>query len=433
MRKEHDSKISAQNTQISSLKHQIFERQHDIRMLKSYIYNHKIDVKQIDSEIHNQPNLQIKESRSQLKIDQKVSETMFYDNEDENSILVPHEKGKHARRSSSVSSLKHGDISRTNIEYDHSPSNYENMLDQSRITKSFIDNNEYDDVSNDEYRPEKDVSYFKNKHNQLQDLSTSYLEDDYETNNVPISHRDYNDKNNYDDIHRGVSPMHAENISSTQNLISRRDFGGKITRNANFTKSKSGKRILPKRREDLSHVQSPSDVNKNRFHDVLEMKTYDKTKDPNESFKNATKYTEKLEKTHNNFDALSKQFAIVNKGSYPHNSSIEKYQTSANNRSIADIIDSETHNNTYDDNNYEENVPSSHYSKYDSNKGYSTHNYRNETDSNTKSREFHPDHQVQNLKRIDSKNRRRNSKPSKHHDELQLRQNQSDLNLSKQR
>ena len=435
LRKEHYSKINGQDIIISSLKNEINKNKLTIRNMKLNMYDHKINMRHIDDEIQSQSYLQIKESRSQLKMDQKVSETMFYNNEDDCSSLVPHEKGKHTRRSSSVSNLNNGDISRTNInmDYDHSPSNYGNILDQSRVTKSFIDNNEYDDVSNDEYCPEKDVSYFKSKHNHLQDLSTSYLEDDNEIDNAPVSNKDHSNKSKYDEVHRGVSPIQAENVSITQNLISRRDFGGKITRNANFTKSKSGKRILPKRREDLSHVQSPSDVNKNRFNDDLEMKNYDKTNDPNDSFKNTTNYTEKLEKTHNNFEALSKQFAIVSKGNYQHNSSKEMYQTSANNRSIADIIDSETHNNTCDDNNYEDGAPSSHYTKYDSNKGYSTHNYRNEMDSNNKSREFYPDHQVQNLKRVDSTNCRRNSKPSRHRDELKMRQNQSDLSLSKQK
>ena len=99
--------------------------------------------------------------------------------------------------------------------------------------KGFYCNNIQNEVKNEQFhKPEREFNDFKANKIEVQDISTSYLEDDDDY--VPLTQRDTKasqQHQSYDRKSYKISPMNR-NSSSTQNLINKNDLNGKVRNNS---------------------------------------------------------------------------------------------------------------------------------------------------------------------------------------------------------
>jgi polyhydroxyalkanoate synthesis regulator phasin len=157
-------KIQEQTSLISELKKQI-------RMLKNIEIDNKISSSINDMTQHN-----LRATKSQLELNSKISETVLYAPQDDNSIIEPLNKQYHKRRPSSLSSAER--VFRARYQ-DYSPKyDYPSNMDESYVSKGYGD-----DINQthclDDFNPEREIDSFHNQR-EIKQLSMSYLEEDYE-------------------------------------------------------------------------------------------------------------------------------------------------------------------------------------------------------------------------------------------------------------
>lgn len=219
---EIESKCHKQSRQISELKKEIrklrtIELEKNMNIYKNQVYN-------VDQSIS------LKGAKPLLNLNEKNSETVLYvpqEDTSDASILESLNKQRHKRRPSSVSSV--GRIDKTNhMGYNmrnQSPKYDEHSyMGESYISKTFVNDVSQNEIYFQDDHPEKDIEDHTSQSKEMRKITMSYLEEDYEEEHVPRTHREsknssrqhYNPETAYK-----PSPITRSSVS-TQNLISRK-------------------------------------------------------------------------------------------------------------------------------------------------------------------------------------------------------------------
>lgn len=351
-------KKSEMATKNSELSRQNNELKKEIRRL------HEKEIDKTINTVHNQSynvneSINMRVTKSQLNLNDKTSETVLYganqDNISENSILESLNKYKHKRRPSSVSSAERVLKNRqSNAQYRDCSPNYETVsyLEDSYISKSYINENLVGKNAYEDFQPEKDITNFTSNVKEAKQISTSYLDDDYEEEQVPRTHRESRNSSRYQkhrDHSYKPSPV-ARGSSSTQNLIGNRN--GKISQNTQMHTYNSNKRIIPKNTDTLENVLSPDNfANQFRTNDLGDHRTYD-LNDHVENDIVPPEYFDQLETTEPRVADPNRQRHIDSYSKSRKTMPVAQKPTRGR-RDFKDIIDSQTHN-TFDNGEYQE-------------------------------------------------------------------------------
>lgn len=410
-------KWNAYDEDIKVLESKNYELLNENRLLQNHLLINNLSKKGIINQ-NNDDNLKLKVSKSQVDINNKVSETMIYKNQDDDSLLIQPDKIKHIRRSSSVSSVQRVKMAHDgDFETENSPSHHDNILDQSRITKSYWDYSEGDEINNPGCMPERD-------------LSTSYLDDDYDSAHLPLTHRNIDNAHRYK---REISHAQYNSRVAAQTIQDQNNATGVISKNYQNLKSKSSKRNLPKKREDLSHVLSPADSKNTKYNDISHL-------DENEySTENIQKYSnDKIKSFENELHLIQNQV-------FKFRGLKNNFKTNTKRGMTDDIIDHVTHNNTFDENYSILGVTQN--TEMDKNKTYINHNYEDDNSTEIPSKlDRHDDSFMENqhpnsytnytqktMQRMNSKHWKGKSKTKRTHNErLKLENHNSIPNLRQQ-
>lgn len=245
-RKEYEFqiKISENETKIGELKKVIRE----------------LTIPNIDRQLGNieasvDHSIALRVNKSQVGLTEKNSETVLYggiDGVSDNSFLEPVYKAKHKRRPSSLSSAERVYKSKLGLPLrDNSPNNADvTYLDESYISRTIL--HEVDQsYCLEEYQPEREINSYSNNAGKCK-ISTSYLEEDYEDEYVPKTHRDSNNHSRSKHTHEyRPSPVPKTQSSTTLSRPSQKP---------SIQKAKSSKRINPKNADTLTNVLSPSEL-----------------------------------------------------------------------------------------------------------------------------------------------------------------------------
>lgn len=300
---EIESKCHKQSRQISELKKEIrklrtIELEKNISLYKNQGYN-------VDQSIS------LKVAKSHLNLNEKNSETVLYvpqQDTTDSSILESLNKQRHKRRPSSVSSV--GRIDKTNhIDYNtrnHSPKYDDNSyMGESYISKTFVNDVTQNDIYFQDDHPEKDIEEHISQSNEMRKITMSYLEEDYEEEHMPKTHRESrNSSRQHYKPEKAYKPSPITRSSvSTQNLISRK-----------FTENQDPNPSNIRNEDTLSNVMSPTDLGyKFNFGDIRESKNemaaehHKKAKRPKEAEHKSRKIRNDItdvidSQTHNTFD-----------------------------------------------------------------------------------------------------------------------------------
>lgn len=325
-------KIQEQTSLISELKKQI-------RMLKNIEIDNKISSSINDMTQHN-----LRTTKSQLELNSKVSETVLYAPQDDNSINEPINKQYHKRRPSSLSSAER--VFRARYQ-DYSPKyDYPSNMDESYVSKGYGDDVNQSNCL-DDFQPEREIDSFHNQR-EIKQLSMSYLEEDYEEQEyVSKTQRDSrtNSRQQKKEVPYKPSPIAIPSINS-KNLKPNQQVNDGSLKPGQVVKSNSIKKMPQNKQSNRSNVLSPSDFStnyktsgyKDRFTDDF---------DPN-----TTEYIENLE-TSAPKNELTEY--IEKSSQYQCKKKVQNKQGYRRPKrdAVLDIIDSQTHN-TFDNGGYEE-------------------------------------------------------------------------------